>query len=170
MGNLIENSVDTFLVGAFRLESIESIQLLLGFNESVMAYCLAFGIAGLVGGLALLSAHKAALDQAMATENNERVQRFEIRKFRRRATASSMIASVGCMMAALFWVDDPKVFSIFIMLILTLLLLILTIAFFDMFSVGLQSLTRTDDAAREALVEEYLRQRKKTAFEDQDEK
>ena len=167
MGNLIENSADMVFDCASQFGST---QLLLGFGEGVMGYCLVFGIAGLIGGLVLLSAHKSALDQAMETESNERVQRFEIRKFRRRATASSMIASAGCMMAALYWVDDPRVFSIFILLILGLLLLILTIAFFDMFSVGLQTLTRTDDAARKALVDEYLRQRKKTAFEDQDKK
>ena len=69
-------------------------------------------------------------------------------------------------MAALYWVTEPKTFVVFILLILTLLLGVLVIAFIDLFSVGLHTITKTDDAARKAMVEEYLRQRKKSAFDD----
>ncbi len=81
-----------------------------------------------------------------------------------------MIASAGCLMAALFWVTEPRVFVVFILLILALLIGILGVALFDLFSVGLHSIANTDDAARKALVKEYLRQRKKAAFKEPEDK
>ncbi len=140
----------------------------LAAGENVRGYSLVLGLIGIAVGVILLLAHKRIHDEAMQKEDKQRNLVFEQKKFRRRLAVSAMITSVGCMLAALYWVNDPRVFSVFIVLILSTLLGILAIAIFDMFSVGLQSLTRTDDAARKALVEEYLRQRKKTAAKDQD--
>lgn len=139
---------------------------MLAAGEKVRNYSLVLGLIGIVVGIALLLSHKRIHDEAMQVEDNDRAVRFEKKKFRRRAVVSAMIASSGCMLASLYWVNDPKIFSIFILLILSTLLCVLAIAIFDMFSVGLRSLTRTDDAARKALVEEYLRQRKKASMDD----
>ncbi len=148
---------------------LESFRLLAG-TESVRVYSLLLGVFGIVTGFLLLVGHKKSFEQAMAREDQQRARVFEVRKYRRRSLVSSMVAAAGCMMAALFWVTDAKVFSVFILLILTTLLGVLGIAMIDLFSVGLNSLTRTDDAARKAMVEEYLRQRKKSAFEEPEEK
>jgi hypothetical protein len=138
----------------------------LAAGENFLVYTLALGLCGILTGFLLLFAHKQSFDAAMRAEDNERVRSFEARKYRRRSVVSSMVASTGCMMAALYWVTEPKTFVVFILLILTLLLGILVIAFIDLFSVGLHTITKTDDAARKAMVEEYLRQRKKSAFDD----
>lgn len=139
---------------------------LLAAGEDFLSYTLALGLSGILTGFLLLFAHKRAFEASMKLEDNPRMRLFESRKYRRRSVVSSMIAATGCLMAALFWVTEPKIFAIFILLIMTLLLGILVIAFIDLFSVSLHSITKTDDAARKALVEEYLRQRKKSAFKD----
>ena len=143
---------------------------LLASSSNVRGYSLALGLFGVATGFLLMLAHKRALETVMLEEDNERVRAFEIRKFRRRSAVSSMIAAAGCMMAALYWVTEPQTFVVFILLIVTLLCGILVIAMFDLFSVGLHSISKTDDAARKALVEEYLRQRKKAAFKDPEDK
>lgn len=148
------------------LVSANSLFALLAASENFLVYTLALGLCGIVTGFLLLFAHKRAYVTAMRAEDSERIRSFESKKYRRRSIVSSMVASTGCMMAALFWVTEPKTFVIFILLILTLLLGILVIAFIDLFSVGLHTITKTDDAARKAMVEEYLRQRKKSAFKD----
>ena len=79
-----------------------------------------------------------------------------------------MITSVGCIMSALFWVSDGRVFSIFILMTLGLLVAILGVAFIDMFSVGLHQIASPDQKAEQAMVEEYLRQREKLAQRDED--
>lgn len=144
--------------------------LLLCSMEAIRGYTLVLGLIGIAAGFLLLLAHKHHFEEVLRVEEIERVRIFESRKYRRRSMVSSLIAATGCLMSALFWVNDPKVFYVFILLILTMLLGILAIAFLDMFSVGLHSLTKTDDAARKALVDEYLRQRKKAAFEEPEEK
>ena len=141
---------------------------LLAFSGDIRLISLLMGMCGLVAGLALLLAHKSRIDNVLESEKSERLIRFERRKYRRRALASSLIASVGGMLAALYWVTDPKVFSIFILVILALLVCILMIAFFDLFSVGLQELTRTDSAADRQAIEEFLQKRRKAAFEEPD--
>jgi len=66
-------------------------------------------------------------------------------------------------MAALFWVTEERVFSVFILMILGLLVAILGVALIDLFSVGLQQIATPDPKAERAMVEEYLRQREKLA-------
>ena len=65
------------------------------------------------------------------------------------------------MLAALAFVDELRTVAIFVSIILALLVGILGIAMFDFFSVGLNEIARKDDKAREELVKEYVRQRKK---------
>ena len=133
--------------------------LLLAEFESIRNYTLAIGIGGIAGGILLFINHKRQLDTQLASDANERVKGFEIRKFRRRSAASAMIMSAGLMMAALYWVTEPKVFAVFIMMILTLLLGILGVALMDLFSVGIQQIATPDESSQKKMIEEYLKSR-----------
>jgi hypothetical protein len=124
---------------------------------------LALGIGGIAGGILLFINHKKFLDQQLASDANDRVKSFEMRKFRRRTIASAMITSAGTMMAALYWVTDVKVFSIFILMILSLLVGILGVAFFDLFSVGIQQIATPDERSQKAMIEEYLKNREENS-------
>jgi hypothetical protein len=129
----------------------------------VRNYALAFGIAGLVGGVLLFINHKRRVNEVLASDASERVKTFETRKYRRRTVVSAMVASAGCMLAALYWVTDAKVFSAFILMILTLLVGILGVALFDLFSVGLHQIATPDEASQKAMIEDYLRKREEQA-------
>lgn len=131
--------------------------------ESIRSYTLAFGIAGLVGGILLFINHKRRLVEVLASDASQRTQAFELRKYRRRTVVSAMIASAGCMMAALYWVTDARAFSVFILMILALLLGILGVAFFDLFSVGLHQIATPDEASQKAMIEDYLKKREQGA-------
>lgn len=136
---------------------------LIGAFENVRSYALALGIGGLAGGILLFINHRRQLESILASDADERTRAFEQRKYRRRAIVSAMIASVGCMMAALYWVSDAKVYSAFILMILTLLLGIMGMALIDLFSVGIQQIGTPDKAAEKKMIQEYLRQREKAA-------
>lgn len=111
--------------------------------------------------------HRRHWEEVVGTESDQRIVKFELRKFRRRSIVSAMIASVGCMMAALYWVTDSRVLAIFVLLTMGLLVAILGVAMIDMFSVGLQQIATPDPKAEKAMIEEYLRQREKLS-ENQD--
>jgi predicted histidine transporter YuiF (NhaC family) len=143
--------------------------LLIAAFENVRLYALVLGIGGLVGGVLLFINHKRQYDAVLASDADERTRAFETRKYRRRAIVSAMIASVGCMLAALYWVRDAKIYSAFILMILALLLGIMGMAIIDLFSVGLRQLGTPDKDAEKRMIEEYLRQREKAAKAKQDE-
>lgn len=134
---------------------------MLGAFENVKNVALAMGLGGLAGGIILFVNHKRHLATVLAKEKDKRIVAYENRKFRRRAIVSAMIASAGCMMAALYWVVDVRIFAVFILMILGLLVAILGVALIDLFSVGLHQIATPDPKAHKAMVEEYLRQRKK---------
>ena len=138
--------------------------------ENIRNYSLALGIGAVAGGVLLFVNHKRHLLEILASDAAERVKAYESRKYRRRATASAMIASVGCMLAALYWVTDARIFSIFILMILSLLVGILGVALIDLFSVGLQQIATPDDQSRKAMIEEFLRQREESAIREKKEK
>ncbi len=129
-------------------------------DDSTRMYMLLFGLAAFSGGIVLMFRHQRSFREASQRTTDERLRLFELRKFRRRMTASSMISAIGVMLASLYWADDPRVFAILISLVLVALLGVLGLAFLDLFSVGLQQLAHPDDSARQAMVEEYLRKRK----------
>jgi hypothetical protein len=135
--------------------------------ENTRNYSLVLGIGGIAGGVLLFINHKRHLDQMLASDAAERVKAYESRKYRRRAIASAMIASVGCMLAALYWVNDARVFSVFILMILSLLVGILGVALIDLFSVGLQQIATPDDQSRKAMIEELLRQREESETDEE---
>ena len=139
-----------------------------GMQGNIRNYALAFGFAGIAGGVLLYINHKRRIDDVLVSDAGERVKKFEIRKYRRRTVVSSMVASAGCMMSALYWVTDAKVFSALILMILTLLIGILGTALFDLFSVGLHQIATPDEASQKAMIEDYLRLRKERAKESED--
>ena len=141
--------------------------VLLGVTESIRGYSLAIGLCGFVSGVFLFLHHRRQWE-SIAKDTPERIVQFELRKFRRRTIVSAMIASVGCVMSALYWVTDGRVFSIFILMALGLLVGILLIAFIDMFSVGLHEIATPDQKAEKAMVDEYLRQREKLVQRDEE--
>ena len=152
----------------FEIFTNQSVPLLLGVTESIRGYSLGIGICGFIGGVFLFLSHRRHLDGVVNSDAPERIVKFELRKFRRRSIVSAMITSVGCIMSALFWVSDGRVFSIFILMTLGLLVAILGVAFIDMFSVGLDQIASPDQKAEQAMVEDYLRQREKLAQRDEE--
>ena len=136
-------------------------------DDSTRKYMLLFGLAAFSCGIVLMFRHQRAFQEASQRTTDERLRLFELRKFRRRMTASSMISAIGVMLASLYWADDPRVFAILISLVLVALLGVLGLAFIDLFSVGLQQLAHPDDSARKGMVEDYLRKRKQQNGDDE---
>ena len=115
---------------------------LLGAFEGIKGFSLMLGIAAIASGLFLFVNHRRHLNDVMSDPQNKRILAFEIRKYRRRTAISAMITSTGFMLAALNWVNEPRVFTVFIMMILGLLLAILVIAFFEVSYIHLVSRRR----------------------------
>jgi len=141
----------------------QTIPVLIGAFESIRGSALALGVGGIAGGIILFLNHRRRWEEVASSDAAQRIVKFEQRKFRRRSINSGMITSAGLMMAALFWVTEERVFSVFILMILGLLVAILGVALIDLFSVGLQQIATPDPKAEKAMVEEYLRQREKLA-------
>ncbi|MFK7766442.1 MAG: hypothetical protein AB8B55_04425 [Mariniblastus sp.] len=134
--------------------------------ERARGSSLVLGLGTLAAGILLFLSHKRHLDSVWASNVADRIKDFESRKFRRRAIANAMITSVGFMLASLYWVTEPKILSIFVMMILTLLLGILGIAIIDLFSVGLHEIARPDESQKEK-IQELLRQREAKKKEEE---
>lgn len=146
------------------LADSSGLQLLAEFDSSnIRNISLALGLGGIACGIILFINHKRHLKNVLAGRPEQRIVAYEERKFRRRSIVSAMIASTGLMMAALHWVNDAKIFAVFIMMILGLLVAILGVALIDLLSVSLQQIATPDDQAQKAMVKEYLRQREKAA-------
>ena len=138
--------------------------------ENIRSYALVLGIGGFAGGI--LSVHQppsATAIAVLASDADERTRAFEQRKYRRRAIVGAMIASVGCMMAALYWVSDARIYSAFILMILTLLLGIMGLARLTCFPLVFSRSGTPDKDAEKKMIEEYLRQREKAAKVKEDE-
>lgn len=134
----------------------------------VQSYALTIGVAALAGGIWLLIQHKRHLVRVLSSDVPERVKAFESRKFRRRALASTLIASLGTMLAALYWINDQRVFASVILIILGLLVGISGLALIDIFSIGLHRLSTPDKTSQKAMIEEFLRNREKEKRESED--
>ena len=130
--------------------------------EGALFWALVFGVASFVGGITLIFAHRRGLDLATAEAETARNQRFEVRKFRRRSLVGSLIASMGVTMAGLYWVTDPKLFSLFLLIILGLLAGILVIAMIDFFSVSLHTLTDTRASDYKTLLQKYQQRKRES--------
>ena len=129
-------------------------------SESSLAVLVLLGLFAFFGGILLMYYHKAEIDRVFKSKADNRVRRFELRKYWRRTAASTIIASMGILMCSTYWAHEPSLFIGLISIVLTLLLALMFIAFLDMMSVGLHTVTQ-EDSARKEMIEEYLRQRKK---------
>ena len=135
--------------------------------DDVRAYLLLIGLATVAGGVIMMILHKRTYDELELVETDPRIVLFEYRKFRRRTTVSSLIGAMGVIMAALYWAIEPTVFAILISLILILIIAILGLATLDMLSISIQGISRTDDQARQAMIDEYLRRREQQQASDE---
>lgn len=143
-------------------------RVLIAEMASVQRYALVIGIGTFLGGVLLLLHHKRQLDEVLASDAADRITPYESRKYRRRALVSTLIASLGTMLASLFWVDDQRVFATIILIILALLVGIAGLALLDLFSVGLHQLSTPDEATQKAMIEAFLRDREKAKQEERD--
>lgn len=137
--------------------------LLLSEISSVQGVSLWIGIAIFIGGILLMFSHRRSLDEAFEQPLTGQKINFENRKYRRRVFVAGLIASLGIMISAIFWVEEPRAFASLILIILGTLTAILGIALIDMYSVGLQALARIDQPDRKKLIEDYLKQRQQSA-------
>ena len=133
---------------------------LLANLDDVKTWALVLGIGTFAGGVLLMIRHKTHLDEIEQTQRDERIRKIEYRKFRRRTTASSLIAATGVLLASLYWANEPMVFSTLIGLILIMIVMILGIAALDLLTVSLHGMEDTRDEAREKMVQHYLKLRK----------
>ena len=129
---------------------------------------LGIGILVFIGGLVLMFSHRRSFDEAFEQPITGQQVNFENRKYRRRVVVAGMIASLGIMIAAIYWVEEPRAFASLILIILGTLLGILGFALIDMYSVGLQALARTDEPDRKKLIEKYLKERQQTNSQKDD--
>ena len=143
---------------------IQSFELL-GAFEGIKGFSLVLGMGAVASGVFLFLNHRRHLAEVMSDAQKKRILAFEIRKYRRRTAISAMITSTGFMLAALNWVNEPRVFTVFILMILGLLLGILVIAFFDLFLVGLQQIATPDPKSQKAMIEAFLKQREEAAVQ-----
>jgi hypothetical protein len=64
------------------------------------------------------------------------------------------------MIASLKWITEPRQFASLILIILLTLLAIFGIALIDMYSVGLQAITRKKEINGKQLMEDYMERKK----------
>ena len=124
------------------------------------------GLATLSFGVFLMFLHKRTFERIEQQQADSRTVLFEHRKFRRRTMLSSLIAAMGVILASLNWAIEPMVFTILVLLILILILAILGLATLDMLSISLRGLSQSENGARQAMIDEYLRQRKKNSSQN----
>lgn len=148
----------TFCISVFTVASLQDLTLAVSSGRSRVSLII-IGLLALAGGVIMMKYHKQAIDEVMNSDKDTRIQLFERRKFRRRSLASAMIAAIGILMIALPWAREPGAFFGLITIVMLLLLAVLFLAFLDLMSVSLQTVT-SNASAREDMVDEYLRRRK----------
>ena len=136
-----------------------SASLFLSQSSSAQNASLVIGIAVFVVGILAMFSHRRSYDEAFEEPISGQQVNFENRKYRRRVVNAGMITSLGIMISAIFWVEEPRAFASLILIILGTLTAIFGFALIDMYSVGLQALARIDEPNRKQLIEEYLKQR-----------
>ena len=136
--------------------------------SSAQTMSLWLGTAIFIGGILLMFSHRRSFDEALEQPLREQVIAFENRKYRRRVVVAGMITSLGIMISAIYWVEEPRAFACLILIIMGTLLAILGFALIDMYSVGLQAIARTDEPDRKKMIEEYLKQRQQAKSQKDD--
>ena len=137
-------------------------------TETYRELSLLLGLGTFICGLMAMFSHQRVLRETFEQPLKPREIIFETRKYRRRIVVAALIASLGVMIASLRWITEARPFATLILIILSTLLTILVIALIDMYSVGLQALTRSKDPNREQLIKDYLEKRKSEHAANQD--
>jgi fatty acid desaturase len=136
--------------------------MLLAFfeNENLRTLLLLGGIVMLAAGLILFLQHRQHWLK-FKDDDDEAVRKFEWRKYRRRVAVAVLTALAGFSMAAIYWSIDAKVVASLLSIIFGSLCGILALAIIDLMSVSLQMYVEDDEDARQELVREYHRLKKK---------
>jgi hypothetical protein len=133
---------------------------LIAVSEVSRDLSLVLGVVTFVGGLLAMFSHQRAFKETFEKPLNRGEIIFENRKYRRRILVAGLISSLGLMIASLKWIVEPRQFASLILIILLTLLAIFGIALIDMYSVGLQAITRKKEINRKQLMKDYLEQKK----------
>jgi peptidoglycan/LPS O-acetylase OafA/YrhL len=136
--------------------------------SSAQSLSLFVGVAIFIGGILLMFSHRRSFDEALEQPLREQSMNFENRKYRRRVVVAGMITSLGIMISAIYWVEEPRAFASLILIIMGTLIAILGFAMIDMYSVGLQAIARTDEPNRKKMIEDYLKQRQQAQSQKDD--
>ncbi|MDB4766960.1 hypothetical protein OAG71_04650, partial [bacterium] len=76
--------------------------------SSAQNLSLGIGILIFIGGLLLMFSHRRSFDEAFKQPITAHQVNFENRKYRRRVFVAGMIASLGIMISAIYWVEEPR--------------------------------------------------------------
>lgn len=144
---------------------LESIMLLAAGAPKYMY--IAVGVATLCAGVLMLSANKRDVDQAFASDGSPAFKRIELRKYRRRATTSVMIAIMGCFITGCYWVTEKRLAAFFLLAIIGLLIAIGILALVDMFSVSFRQIIAGDRQQQKAMLEELVRQHQESKRDEE---
>jgi sterol desaturase/sphingolipid hydroxylase (fatty acid hydroxylase superfamily) len=141
--------------------------LLMAISQRVQNSALILGIFGIIVGVLLMRGHQAVYIHSLRQPATPVARNYEARKVRRRTIIAGLVTSVGCMLAAIYWVRETKVLAIFTLLIICQLLFILGIATIDFLSVSMRMISKPTSKSQRELLEEFLRDRKETREQNQ---
>jgi len=133
---------------------------LIAISELSRDLSLVVGVVTFFGGLLAMFSHQRAYKLTFDQPLKRGEVIFENRKYRRRIVVAGLISSLGLMIACLKWIVEPRQFASLILVILFTLLAIFGIALIDMYSVGLQAITRKKEINRKQLMEDYMERKK----------
>lgn len=133
---------------------------LIAASEASREFALLLGAATFIGGLLTMFSHQRGYKNTFEQPLKRSEIIFESRKYRRRIVVAGLISSLGLMIASLKWITEPRQFASLILVILLTLLAIFGIALIDMYSVGLQAMTRKKEINRKQLLEDYMERKK----------
>ena len=131
-----------------------------------------FGLAIFAVGTLLMFHQYKVWREVDQNEEDKVERRFQYHLFRRRTTVASLVAIVGAMLASLSRTLDPKMFFALITALLAVLLVLLVLAGMDTVAVLVhRNHGKVGDKARKAMIDEYMRQKRKAeeAAEQQEE-
>lgn len=137
----------------------ETALAVLGLSANLVL--LLMGISCFCVGILLMFHHRREWEASFLSPVDARTRKYEDRKFRRRAVLATMISSAGCIMASTYWLVDPRRWATMMGVLILVLLGIISLAFLDLFSVGLREITKGNETAHERMVQKYLELREK---------
>lgn len=138
---------DLIVLAAFENETLRSALLMIGV-----------GLAGT--GIVLFAKHRQSW-ASFSQDADASLRLFEWRKFRRRSAVACLITISGFAMSAIYWTIDVRTVAILSLTLSACLAGVLGLAILDLMSVTIRRFAEDDQEAREKLVQEYHRMRKR---------